>query len=381
MRKLALLLGVLLLFAGIPSQIYAEELAPGVKSAILIEPSTDTVLYEQNADERLHIASVTKIMTMLIILEKVDSGEMSLDDIVTASKNAESYGGSTMYLAEGEQFTVNDMLKGIAVASANDGCVAMSEHIAGNEEAFVEMMNKRAEELGMTNTLFANCNGLDDDIDLSQAYSTARDVAIMSKELMKHPKIYDYTSIWIDYLRDGKFMLANTNKLIHNYKGATGLKTGSTTKAGCCLSATANRDGMDLLAVVLGAETTEIRFSSSQSLLDYGFLNYKVEKVIAKGDPMGQIKVSWGEEKEIPTEAAEDYNVLEKKAEPIEIEKSVNLKKKVHAPVKRGDKLGEITVTENGEETKVIDIIASQDVAKKGFFRILADVLSGIFNG
>ena len=232
MKKVAFLLSVILIFAGFSCASYAEDLVPEVKSAFLMEPSTGTVIYEQNADEQVFIASVTKIMTMLIIMEKVDNGELSLDDIVTGSKNAKSYGGSTMYLDEGEQFTVNDMLKGIAVMSANDGCVAMAEHIAGNTDAFVDMMNARAKELGMKDTLFINCNGLDDDLNPDQVHSTARDVATMSAELIKHKKIYDYTTIYKDFLRDGKFQLMNTNKLINSYQGATGLKTGYTSKAG-----------------------------------------------------------------------------------------------------------------------------------------------------
>lgn len=381
LKKIALLLSISLIFAGFSGVTYAEELVPDVKSAYLYEPSTDTVIYEQNPDERVQIASVTKIMTMLIIMEKVDNGEMKLTDMVTASKKAQSYGGSTMFLAEGEQFSVSDMLKGIAVASANDGCVAMAEHISGNTDAFVELMNKRAEELGMENTHFANCNGLDDDVDVSEAYSTAEDVAIMSKELIKHKKIFDYTTIWMDSLRDGKFMLANTNKLLRSYQGTTGLKTGSTTKAGCCLAATASRNGMELIAVVLGAPTTELRFSSANKLLDFGYSNYSISKMAEKGEPMGTVNVSWGIEKAVACEANENYNVLNKKSEPQEIEKSVKMKNRVSAPVKKGDKLGEITFTKDGKTVKTVDIVASEDVAKKGFFKILADIITGIIKG
>lgn len=380
LKKIAFLLATLLIFTG-ASPVFAETLVPDVKSAILLEPSTGTVIYEQNADEKVQIASVTKIMTMLIIMERIDEGKLALTDMVTASKNAQSYGGSTMFLEAGEEFTVSDMLKGIAVASANDGCVAMSEHIAGNEEAFVEMMNTRAKELGMENTRFANCNGLDDDVDVSEAHSTARDVAIMSAELIKHKKIFDYTTIWTDSLRDGKFLLANTNKLIRNYQGATGLKTGSTTKAGCCLSATAERGGMELVAVVLGAPTTDIRFSASSKLLDYGFSNYAIDKLVETGEPMGTVNVSWGQEKMVTAEAKESFDVLTKKSEPKETEKSVKMKSRISAPVKKGDKLGEITFTQNGEVVKTVDIVAGEDVEKKGFFKILADLIKGIVTG
>ena len=381
MKRIAFLLSIYLTFISFSGVACAEELLPDVKSAYLIEPSTETVIYEQNPDLRLQIASITKIMTMLIIMEKVDAGELNLSDMVTASKNAQSYGGSTMFLEAGEQFSVSDMLKGIAVASANDGCVAMAEHISGNTDDFVELMNKRAEELGMENTHFVNCNGLDDDIDVSEAYSTAEDVAIMSKELIKHKKIFDYTTIWTDSLRGGKFLLANTNKLIRNYQGATGLKTGSTTKAGCCLSATAERDGMGLIAVILGAPNTDIRFAAASKLLDYGYSNYSVLKMVEQGEPMGTVNVSWGFEKAVTAEAAEGYNVLNKKSEPQEIEKSVKMKNKVSAPVKKGDKLGEIIFTKDGEEIKKVDIVAGEDIAKKGFFRILADIIGAIIKG
>lgn len=381
MKKITLLLSISLIFASFACPAYAEALVPDVKSAFLLEPSTDTVMYEQNENERLQIASITKIMTMLIIMEKIDSGELNLTDMVTASAHAQSYGGSTMFLEAGEQFAVSDMLKGIAVASANDGCVAMAEHISGNTEAFVELMNKRAQELGMENTHFVNCNGLDDDVDVSEAYSTAKDVAIMSKELIKYKKIFDYTTIWTDSLRDGKFLLANTNKLIRNYKGATGLKTGSTTKAGCCLSATASRDGMELIAVILGAPNSDLRFSSASKLLDYGYANYSISKMAEKGEPIGTVMVSWGTEKVVPAEASETYNVVNKKSEQQEIEKSVNMKNRVSAPVKKGDKLGEITFTKDGKTVKTVDIVASEDVAKKGFFKILADILSSIIKG
>ena len=379
LKRIAFLLSVLLIFTGLSNAVFAEEPVVDAKSAILVHPATNTVIYEQNADEPLQIASVTKIMTMLIIMEQIDEGKLSLDDMVTGSKNAQSYGGSTIYLAEGETFTVSDMLKGIAVASANDGCVAMSEHIAGNEEAFVEMMNKRAQELGMKNTIFANCNGLDDDVDISEAHSTARDVAIMSAELIKHKKIFDYTMIWTDSLRNGKFLLANTNKLIRNYQGATGLKTGSTTKAGCCLSATATRDGMELIAVVLGAPSTDARFSSSANLLDYGYANYFVDRMTEAGEQMGTVNVSWGKQKTVAIEAAEGFEILQKKSAPTETEKTVKLKGRISAPIKKGDKLGEIRFTQEGEEIKTIDIIASEDIEKKGFFGILAELIRGIF--
>ena len=353
---------------------FAENLTPEVKSSILMEASTGNVLYEQNADEHLPIASVTKIMTMLLIMERIDSGSLKFDDIVTVSENAMSYGGSTMFLEAGENLSVHDMMKGIAVASANDGCVAMAEHIAGSESAFVEMMNNRAKELGMNDTVFLNTNGLDAD----GQYSSARDVAIMSRELIKHEDVFKYTKIWTDSLRDGKFELANTNRLIRFYNGATGLKTGSTSKAGCCLSATAERDGMSLIAVILGAPDTKSRFAAASTLLNHGFSGYSVKKQIEKGEPTGLVTVSKGIQKEVQTEALDSFSALSPKANPRNIEKSVILSDTIIAPIKKGDKVGEIVFTENGEQLCSVDIVASNDVDKKGFHLVLTDVLHSL---
>ena len=257
------------------------------KSYILMEHSTGRVLAEDKADEKLPIASVTKIMTMLLIMEEIENKTLKWDDLVTVSDNAMSYGGSTMFLESGEQLPVSDMLKGIAVASANDGCVAMAEHIAGSESEFVTKMNEKAAQLGMNNTNFVNTNGLDEE----NHYSSARDVAIMSRELLRYPEITKYTSIWTDELRGGKFQLANTNKLVRFYSGANGLKTGSTSAALCCLSASAKRDGMQLIAVVLGSPTSDKRFSSARALLDYGFANYKIRKLISEGEELCDVDI------------------------------------------------------------------------------------------
>ncbi len=368
---------IIAVLIGIIPPVYAENLAEGVKSAILMEASTGNVLYEQNPDEHLPIASVTKIMTMLLIMERIESGALTFEDMVTVSENANSYGGSTMFLETGEQLSVHDMMKGIAVASANDGCVAMAEHIAGSEANFVDMMNKRAVELGMCDTVFLNTNGLDAD----GQYSSARDVATMSRELIKHKKIFDYTKIWTDSLRDGKFELANTNRLIRFYNGATGLKTGSTSKAGCCLSATAERDGMALIAVVLGANDTKTRFASASALLNYGFSGYSVKKQVEKGEPTGIITVSKGKVKEVQTVSSDDYSVLMERSKPLEIEKTVTLSDHVPAPVKSGDKVGEITFTESGNVVKTVDIVAAGDVEKKGFGMVLLDMMYALVSG
>lgn len=360
--------------------VFAEgntDLGLNAKSAILMEESTGNILYESNPDERLPIASVTKVMTMLLIMEAVDSGKISLDDMVTVSENAMSYGGSTMFLETGEQLTVNDMLKGIAVASANDGCVAMAEHLAGSESAFVDMMNEKAKELGMENTHFMNTNGLDED----DHYSSARDVAIMSRELMKHETIFNYTSIWMDTLRGGKFQLANTNKLIRFYDGANGLKTGSTSKALCCLSAAAKRNDMQLIAVVLGAPTSAERFASAKSLLDYGFANYAVNTQITAGDEVQKIAVEKGVDKEVGVVASDSCSTLVKKGQEDNITKEIKIDETITAPIEAGQKIGTMTISRDGEVIADIDLNASSTVEKKGIGLIIKDFFATIFFG
>ena len=360
--------------------VFAEgntDLGLNAKSAILMEEATGNILYESNPDERLPIASVTKVMTMLLIMEAVDSGKISLDDMVTVSENAMSYGGSTMFLETGEQLTVNDMLKGIAVASANDGCVAMAEHLAGSESAFVDMMNEKAKELGMGNTHFMNTNGLDED----DHYSSARDVAIMSRELMKHETIFNYTSIWMDTLRGGKFQLANTNKLIRFYDGANGLKTGSTSKALCCLSAAAKRNDMQLIAVVLGAPTSAERFASAKSLLDYGFANYAVNTQITAGDEVQKIAVEKGVDKEVDVVAGDSCSTLVKKGQEDNITKEIKIDETITAPIEAGQKIGTMTISRDGEVIADIDLNASSAVEKKGIGLIIKDFFATIFFG
>ena len=360
--------------------VFAEgntDLGLNAKSAILMEESTSNILYENNPDERLPIASVTKVMTMLLIMEAVDSGKINLDDMVTVSENAMSYGGSTMFLETGEQLTVNDMLKGIAVASANDGCVAMAEHLAGSESAFVDMMNEKAKELGIENTHFMNTNGLDED----DHYSSARDVAIMSRELMKHETIFNYTSIWMDTLRGGKFQLANTNKLIRFYDGANGLKTGSTSKALCCLSAAAKRNDMQLIAVVLGAPTSAERFASAKSLLDYGFANYAVNTQITAGDEVQKIAVEKGVDKEVGVVAGDSCSTLVKKGQEDNITKEIKIDDTITAPIEAGQKIGTMTISRDGEVIADIDLNASSAVEKKGIGLIIKDFFTTIFFG
>ena len=355
------------------TKIYAEDPLKDLsgKSLLLMEADTGTILYEKNADEKLPIASVTKIMTMLLIMEAIDSGKITLDEMVTVSERAMSMGGSTMFLETGEELSVSDMLKGIAVASANDGAVAMAEHISGSESSFIELMNKRAKELGMENTNFVNTNGLDDE----NHYSTARDVAIMSRELIKHKKIFEYTTIWMDSLRDGKFQLANTNKLIRFYNGANGLKTGSTSKAMCCLSATALRDNMQLIAVVLAAPTSKERFAAASGLLDYGFANYSVNKAVEAGEEISKVKVLKGEAEEVLVATEKEINILLKKGEQGEIERKIDIPESLTAPIEKGTVVGKIEFILNDETIDSVNIITTQAIAKKGFFAFFSDAL------
>ena len=275
MKRFPILLAVCLLLPLLAAPVRADSLALPVKSALLMDISTGTILYEQNSHEKLAPASVTKVMTMLLIMEAIDSGKIGWDDTVTTSESAAAKGGSQIYLKVGEMMSVSDMVKSIAVSSANDCACAMAEHLAGSEAAFVELMNRRAKELGMSDTNFVNCTGLDDDAGASEHRTSAHDIALMSRELLvNHPDIKKYTTIWMDSIRNGTFGLSNTNKLVRFYPGCTGLKTGFTSGAGYCLSASAERDGMALIAVAMGSETSQKRNDACRGMLDYGFANF-----------------------------------------------------------------------------------------------------------
>ncbi len=373
MKKIISILIMLLMLCN--SAVVYADIATDAKSCLLMEADSGEILYEDNADEQLPIASVTKIMTMLLIMEQIEAGTLTFDTMIQVSENAMSYGGSTMFLEAGEELSVNDMLKGIAVASANDGCVAMAEHIAGSESAFVDMMNKRAQELGMDNTHFMNTNGLDED----NHYSSAKDVAIMSRELLKHEKITDYTSIWTDSLRDGKFELANTNKLIRFYKGANGLKTGSTSKALCCLSASAKRDNMQLIAVVLGAPTSAKRFESAKALLDYGFANYGVKIHTSEGEEILRAGVEKGKTEDFKVISATDFKELVTKSENGECEKQIILDENLKAPIHIGDRVGTMRFVRGESEVGEVELICGEDVEKQGIFEIMNSFLEMIF--
>ena len=340
-------------------------------SAILIEQTTGQILYEHNIHEKLRPASVTKIMSILLIMEQIHNGNLSFTDSISCSENATSMGGSQIWLDTRETLTVDEMLKAICVVSANDCVVAMAEHIAGSEEAFVQMMNNKAKELGMNDTTFKNCHGIDEDGHVTSSY----DIALMSKELLnKYPEVTKYTTIWMDSLRDGKSELVNTNKLIRNYKGATGLKTGSTSLALYNLSASATRDGLSLIAVIMKAPTTKIRFEEAQKLLDYGFANFSFKEFGKKGEEVGTLQVNKGVTQQISAILEEDAGTLVEKNKEKNITQNLTLEEKIDAPVKKGQKLGEITFTLEGKTLSTINIIAQEDVEKINLFNMTKQI-------
>lgn len=342
----------------------AAELPEGsAKSAILMAPD-GSVLYENNADEPLQPASVTKIMTMLLTLEAVDSGQASLEDMVTASANAASMGGTQIFLKEGEQLSLQDMLKSIAVASANDAAVAVAEHLAGSEEGFVQRMNERAAQLGCTGTTFVNPNGLDADGQKTQ--TTARDLALISKELIQHEAIFDYTTIWMDSIRDGQFELANTNKLLRKYDGLVGLKTGYTSEAGFCISAVAKRDDLMLIAVVLGEPDKESRNTDITNMLNYGFSNYAMAPVLEEGTALDAIPVTLGQQAYVGVRLEDDTPVLLKKEQAQQLTRSIELRPQLEAPVQAGDAVGEVVLKSGDTEVARRAVVAAQSVEKKG---------------
>lgn len=354
-----------------PFSAKADGIDLAAPSALLMENSTGKVLYEKNSRERLPMASVTKIMTMLLVMEKIDSGQLKYDDMVVGSAYAKSMGGSTIFLDEGEQLSVRDVLKGIAVASGNDAAVAIAEHISGSEEAFVEKMNERAQELGMSDTHFVNCNGLDAD----EHYSSAYDIAIMSRELLKHPDIHNFTTIWLDTLRDGKFTLSNTNKLIRFYDGATGLKTGSTSKALFCVSATAKRNGMHLIAVIMASPTSKDRVKDASELLNYGFANYGMKLISEEGESVDTVKVSKGIKKETDTVLKDDFSVLAGKGENVSVDKKITYTSDFTAPLKKGDTAGKLEYYVNSEKVGENDIIFCEDIEKITFSDVFAKMV------
>lgn len=333
--------------------------------AILIDQNSGNILYEYNEHEKLRPASVTKVMSLLLIMEAVDNNKISLTDKVPCTEDAHQMGGSQIWLDPHEELTVDEMIKAICVVSANDCVVAMADYLAGSQEAFVEKMNSKAKELGMNDTTFKNCHGIDEDGHVTSPY----DIAIMSRELLtKHPRIMDYTTIYMDSLRDGKSQLVNTNKLIRNYSGATGLKTGSTSLALFNLSASATRDGMSLIAVIMRGETSKIRFAEASKLLNYGFSNYKYKNLAKANESVGKCTINKGIQGEIDAVYKNDFGMTIQKNNDKNISQNIEIYSNIFAPVSKGQKIGEVNFKdENNNVIGTVDLVASQNVEKYGF--------------
>lgn len=359
-RMLAIFVLLVLLAGAMLPAVRAAELDLPAPSYVLMERSTGEVLLEHNAHERLRPASVTKVMTLLLIMEALDDGRIGWDDMVQTSAAAAAKGGSQIYLEENEQLPLEEMLKSIVVSSANDCACAMAEHIAGSEAAFVEMMNARAEQLGMTDTHFVNCTGLDDEPEAAEHLTTAYDIALMSRELLGHEAIKKYTTIWMDTVRDGQFGLSNTNKLVRFYDGTTGLKTGYTSAAGHCLSASAERNGMELIAVVLHCASSTDRFESAKALLNYGFSNYAL--VTPEPGKLPAVPVTLGTSMEITPVLADETPILIDKALAAGVETNVRVDGSVTAPVEAGQTLGTLTITSGGQTIAERDLVAPEAV-------------------
>ncbi|MED4343791.1 D-alanyl-D-alanine carboxypeptidase family protein [Heyndrickxia coagulans] len=375
MKKIIGLVTCFMLASGVlvPEAFAAEkknELAPEAKSAILIEQATGKVLYSKNSHEELPPASMTKIMTMLLIMEALDKGEIKMDEKVRTSEYAASMGGSQIFLEPGEEMTVKQMLKGIAIGSANDAAVAMAERIGGSEEAFVDKMNERAKALGLKNTHFENVTGLP----VKGHYSSAYDMAVMAKQLLKHHGITNFTGKYEDYLREGsdkKFWLVNTNKLVRHYPGVDGLKTGFTNEAKFCLTATAKKNGMRVIAVVFGASSTKVRNAQVSKMLDYAFSQYTSHPLYRKGAVLDQVKVSKGSMRHVQAVTSEPVSVLTKKGVKLSnLKKNVELKKNVQAPVQKGDEIGTLTVSQDGKVLAKTTLVADKTVKRAGWWQL-----------
>ena len=374
MRRVSVLLILVLLLGWLPCPGQAAQLNTGGKSSLLMDVATGTILHESNAHEPLAPASVTKVMTLLLIMEAIDSGKIRWEDTVTTSESAAAKGGSQVYLKVGETMTVTDMVKSIAVSSANDCACAMAEFLAGSEAAFVEQMNRRAGELGMQDTLFVNCTGLDDSEEAKQHRTSAHDIAVMSRQLLKnHPDIKKFTTIWMDSVRGGAFGLSNTNKLIRFYDGATGLKTGFTSGAGYCLSASAQRDGMELVAVVMGAESSQERFQTCKTMLDHGFASYAL--ISPDLTEAGQVPVVLGKTGYVSPRLGEHSSLLIDKDQKGSVTTEIALEPEISAPVSQGQRLGTLTVKAGEQILKEIPLVAAESVERLSYGSIFANVL------
>ena len=372
-RLFAVLLAVVIIGALAVSAGALGEGDISAPAAVLMDADTGKILYEKNAHEQRACASITKVMTLTLVMEAVDSGKIHMDDVVTASAHAASMGGSDIWLEEGEQMTVDDMIKATAVASANDAAVALAEFICGTEDDFVAAMNEKAKALGMDDTTFMNCNGLDEEGHITSAY----DVALMSRELIKHEKIFDYTNIWLDSLRGGETQIVNTNKLLRSYDGITGLKTGTTGEAGACISATAERNGLSLIGVVLGADSGKERFRDAATLLDYGFANFESIE-LGLEEELAPITVEGGMEDEVSISCEGVTSLTVPKGEGKGITQTVDIPESLTAPVRRGDVVGRVVFSLNEEELASFDVTANDDVEEKSFGSILGLLLHSL---
>ncbi|MGE5588357.1 MAG: D-alanyl-D-alanine carboxypeptidase family protein [Clostridia bacterium] len=362
--------------AGAPVGVAAQEKQPGpapsvpitAGSAILMEATSGRVLFEKEPDKRMAPASITKIMTMLLAMEAIDQGKASLDDMVSTSEHAMEMGGSQIWLEAGEEMPLSDLMKAIAVVSANDASVAVAEHIAGSEEAFIDMMNQRARELGMTGTHFANCHGLPH----RDHYTTARDIAIMSRALLRYPKVHEWFTTWIDYVRGGKNILVNTNRLVKSYEGADGLKTGFTEEAGYCLAATAKRGGLRLIAVVLNVADSQLRFKEASALLDFGFRHYAGVEIASRGQVMAQLDVARGVTEKVDVVAKDHLVAVVRRGEEGKVRSEMVLPDRVSAPVQKGQKIGDLIARlEDGTEVARVDLVAAEEVKRGNVFRVV----------
>ncbi len=377
MKKVfGILLILLVLF---PTIAFASELAPNASSVIVLEPTTGEIIYERNSHERRHPASMTKVMTMLLVMEAIEKGIIKWEDMITVSSNASSMGGSQILLETGEQMSVYDMFKGLSVASGNDAAVALAEKIAGTEEMFVKMMNDKAKELGLKDTNFKNSHGLDE----ANHYSTAYDMAMMAKELVKHEKVFEFTSIYEDYLRKGtdrSFWLVNTNKLVRFYKGVDGLKTGYTAEAGFCITATANINDMRIIAVVMGEPDSDTRNKDVSSIFDYVYAQYGLQKIVDTETVLKEVKVEKGKNEYAKIVAKEDITDLYNKNDgETDFTYDIDINK-IKAPISKGDVVGKLTLKENGNTIKTVDLTVQEDVKKANIFELYLRYLKQIFN-
>lgn len=381
-RRILCIILILIINLVVPMRTLAEDdpLNINAKSAVLMDYNTKEILYEKNPQEKVYPASLTKIMTLILGMEALESGKISLNDEVRISAHAASMGGSQLWLEEGETQTVENLFKAITIRSANDAAVALAEYIAGSEEVFVKMMNEKAKELGMNNTNFMNASGLHHE----NHYTTAYDVALMSAELLKHEKIHDWLTVYMDEMLVGKKKdkvqsLVNTNRLIKEYEGTTGIKTGSTSQAGYCLSASAKRGNLHLIAIIMGSDTSKIRFEESKRLLDYGFANYDSVTIGRKGDSIGKVLVQKGTSQYLEAVLERDAYLLLPKGQSKEIAKEIVLPDYVNAPIKTGDVIGKLIIKIEGQEVDRVNLVAKNDVEratiKDMFFKVFINYI------